>query len=582
MKRGSLLEIWGESRARPVNEPEIVIGVRNTGRLPSDWIVNLEGTIRIEGPYHQQEIPFQIQSIGPQESRFFSQRLSPLPVGTYRITLLDIRWGGGKSKKRKVLGQPIEWEMVFFDKPPEVESPYTSGPLSPASDLFQDPFREGLEHLVKEWRRSREKCLGFCSEASGGKTTVLRRAETLLTQLGERVLSCYLNGPSDGLECAKKLKDVITERPEEPKFVVIDNFFNLPSDALEILLKAPRVYCVYTDEKREWAHEIPWLSEEAVKRMVAQSPVPMDHSVSEGVWEWTRGHPLLVQIVLETLCLERQSIGYIHRHGVDILLGQAADIHTATLDRLWGRFRWEERMVLVAVARWSDRRQGLALRSDVLHELQRQIQPAARSFARIFPEAAFMDALEDPEKGAQRLEDSARQIREVLAKWERGKKELGLEPKTERAVERGMVSAERALRDAAGWMRERAMWLRGMPHWPRRTILRGQERHFRGRVGASWEKVVELAPLIEKRIQQSVAPSASLLELEIALREGVGLLPTAWVEETLDALLQRGWLIQPAEGQIRIGPLLLHQWLRRETVEFASGPLEPYAREVER
>jgi hypothetical protein len=579
MTRGSLLEIWGESRARPVNEPEIVIGVRNTGWLPSDWIVNLEGTIRIEGPYHQQEIPFQIQSIGSQETRFFSQRLSPLPVGTYRITLLDIRWGG---EKREALEQPIEWEMVFFEKPPEVEIPYTSGPLSPASDLFQDTFREGLEHLVKEWRRSREKCLGFCSEASGGKTTVLRRAETLLTQLGERVLSCYLNGPSDGLECAKKLKDVITERPEEPKFVVIDNFFNLPSDALEILLKAPRVYCVYTDEKREWAHEIPWLSEEAVKRMVAQSPVPMDHSVSEGVWEWTRGHPLLVQIVLETLCLERQSIGYIHRHGVDILLGQAADIHTATLDRLWGRFRWEERMVLVAVARWSDRRQGLALRSDVLHELQRQIQPAARSFARIFPEAAFMDALEDPEKGAQRLEDSARQIREVLAKWERGKQELGLEPKTERAVERGMVSAERALRDAAGWMRERAMWLRGMPHWPRRTILRGQERHFRGRVGASWEKVVELAPLIEKRIQHSVAPSASLLELEIALREGVGLLPTAWVEETLDALLQRGWLIQPAEGQIRIGPLLLHQWLRRETVEFASGPLEPYAKEVGR
>jgi hypothetical protein len=239
-------------------------------------------------------------------------------------------------------------------------------------------------------------------------------------------------------------------------------------------------------------------------------------------------------------------------------------------------------MVLVAVARWSDRRRGLALRSDVLHELQRQIQPAARSFAYIFPETAFMDALEDPEKGAQRLEDSAQRIRESLAKWERGKKDLGLEPKTERAVRQGMASAERALRDTARWLREQAVWLRGMPYWLRRAILRDQERHFRRRAGAPWEKVVELASLIEKRIQQSVAHSASLLELEVALREGVGLLPTAWVEETLDALLRRGWLSQPAEGQIRIGPLLLHQWLRRETVEFASGPLEPYAKEVGR
>ena len=502
------VEIWVESRARPATEPEILLGMRNNGRLASDWIVGIEGTIRLERVGENgkgrldYEVPFHIRSIGPQESGILRRSLPLLIPGTYRVTIPEIGWVTGKRRRKRGTFRPdVEWEMFFFDTPSVLPIPYTSAPLppDPESPLFQDPFRAigGLERLIKEWYTSGKKTLGFYGEGFGGKTTLLRRAELVVLKWvsSDRVLDWYPESPGNREESVTRLIEELKALPPGEKIALIDNILFFPDEARETLLREPDVRLIYTDDilhlRQPGADKviIPWLSPEAIARLIAVSPVPMDLSVHDAVWEWSGGHPLLTQIILETFCIERQQTGYITQNDVEILSWRATDVHAATMEQLWDRFTWDEKEVLVAVARWSERRREDALWADVIFELERQVQPAARSFAHVFPPLMNWAVLKDPVEGARWLDRSAKRVRKVLGYLEKVKQEIReakLFKSSLREAGEVLASSAEALRKLSPWLESRFCWdaadleegtkhLRGSAEWMQRAVVKMEE-----------------------------------------------------------------------------------------------------------
>lgn len=511
------VEIWVESRARPATTPEVLLGMRNNGRLASDWIVDVEGKVRLErvGGNGQErldyEVPFRIRSTGPQESGVLRRSLPPLISGTYRVTIPEVSWVTGRQRpKRKIFRPDVEWEMSFFDAPPVLPIPYTSAPLPPDSRLFQDPFQSvgGLEQLIGDWYRSGRKTLGFYGEAFGGKTTLLRRAELVVLNWvsSDRVFYWHSESREGREESVTRLMEGLKALLPGEKVVLVDDVSLFPDEARETLLQEPDVRLIYTDDilnlKQPGPDEvvIPWLSPEATARLTDASPVPMDLSVREAIWEWSGGHPLLAQIILEAFCIERRQTGFITLEDVEILGWRATDIHAATIERLWERFTWEEREVLFSVARWSARRDGDALWADVIYELERQVQPAARSFAHVFPPLINWAVLQDPAEGARRLDRSAEYVRRVLGYLEKVKREIGEAKLFKRHLrEAGMASAK-----VANELRKLSPWLASRFRWDAADLAKGAELLSESAewIQGAMAKMEEIGEIVDRELEE--------------------------------------------------------------------------------
>lgn len=579
-----VLEIWVESRGRPVAEPEIVIGARNMGRLPSDWISDLAGTLELlpvdqssDDKKEPMAVDFSIASIAPQETGFLPIKFpGTVSAGRFTVRILSLTWVQ-HGKKRKHVVEPT-WEMVFFDSPPSEIPPFTTMPLRGDDVLFQDPFMGGegpgsLVDIVRRWYQATDKpkALGFYGEIGSGKTTILYQIAKRLRK--EIPLDA---SPLDGDHYSTNWKETIP---------LIDE----PRGEMWRHLSGSTARFIYTAYIRDlesapewaWAVRIPWLSSSAVQTLVDMSPVWMDRSVTDKVLTWTGGHPFLVQALLFVLSSERWPKGYATQDSMITIAWSVIEIYRQYLARIWGSFSILEQYVLITINRWHGLRKDPPLLSDIVLELEQILSPTSLAFRRVFPDLTALALTRGVDKAIQVLEDSQLRMERLRERFEEAREFLSYNGESENKVDTLVEAINEVggiLRSGARWLRLQSPWLNRLPSQPRAYILQIEEKRLRQKLGNAWEALVREMPNIERMItrvnanQKEMPGPLGRLRAELI---GLGLIPVRWVETVVEALVERGW-VGKTDGRLYIRPKLLDLWIQLAGLQESGQVQEPW------
>lgn len=412
------LEVWLESRARPPERPEVVLGLR----APED-VTRLRLQIEVKGQ-HEVKKHLLDQSVplvrGAPDNTLVTFPLpddfKPKP-GMHKIVLRRVTYvSAGRRIKYTTPAEGPErqawigrWQVLSPER--EIFSnPFRVTPLEPDDDAVFIPiryFKTELEVLLQDLGR---RLIVVRGSVGSGKTTLLRRIPRCLREIGQERTPVFI--PEDlplhtPMTVARWMEEVGPQT-----VLLVDDLDHLPLegkddhprpaaflDELAEVLRATEglIFVVVRKDVQPvsqafrqtgWIWPLPSLSDKQARALIHKAPVVLDYSVEERLLALGDNNPLLLQLILENLTAETNRQGYATLGNLDLTTFKAIDSGRYQIQHFWRGLSAAAQRALIGLMLWEWRRGEGATVADIEQELSSASQ-SGRLTERLLPDVAY-------------------------------------------------------------------------------------------------------------------------------------------------------------------------------------------------